>query len=103
MTGGCSRRQAIEIIAERDCGHLGTAIEIVDIDDLPADRTYRMAWRRSQNGGEVWLDENIVQQIDEMRSWKEYESLKGTPITPIVYSSDRGFGDAEPSRYFSLP
>ena len=41
MTGGCSRRQAIEIIAEQDCGHLGTAIEIVDIDDLPKDRTYR--------------------------------------------------------------
>ena len=72
VTGGCSRRDAIEIIAERDCGHLGSAVEIVDVADLPADRTYREAWRRSLNGGPVWIDEEHALRIDEARMWKAY-------------------------------
>jgi len=77
VTGGCSRREAIEIIAERDCGHLGTAIEIVDVSEIPTDRTYRDAWRRSTNGGEIWLDESIVQKIDERLAWQSYEAEDG--------------------------
>lgn len=72
VTGGCSRRDAIEIIAERDCAHLGSAVEIVDVDELPADRTYREAWRRSQNGGPVWIDEEHALRIDEAIMWKAY-------------------------------
>lgn len=72
VTGGCSRREAIEIIAQRDCGHLGQAIEIVDIDEIPKDRTYRDAWRRSTNGGPVYIDEDRAQAIDERRMWDSY-------------------------------
>lgn len=72
--GGVSRRDAIEIIAARDCGHMGTQIEIVDISDIPTDRTYRDAWRRSANGGPIVIDETIAQQIDEQRMWRAYES-----------------------------
>lgn len=71
--GGVSRPKAIEIIAERDCGHLGAAIEIVDIDEIPTDRTYRDAWRRSSNGGPIWIDEEHAQRIDEARMWKAYD------------------------------
>ncbi|HVX35426.1 MAG TPA: hypothetical protein VHC71_04315 [Hyphomicrobium sp.] len=74
VTGGCTRREAIEIIAERDCGHLGTAIEIVDIDEIPKDRTHRDAWRRSQNGGPIYIDEKHAQRIDEARMWRQYDA-----------------------------
>ena len=74
MTGGCTRREAIEIIAARDVGHLGTAIEIVDIDEIPKDRTYRDAWRRSPNGGPIWIDEDRAQEIDEIRMWEAYSA-----------------------------
>lgn len=74
VTGGCTRREAIEIIAERDCGHLGTAIEIVDVDEIPTDRMYRDAWRRSSNGGPVWIDEDRAQRIDEARCWEAYNA-----------------------------
>lgn len=74
MTGGCSRREAIEIIAARDCGHLGTAIEIVDVSEIPTDRTYRNAWRRSTNGGEIWIDEETAQRIDEARMWEIFNA-----------------------------
>ena len=95
MTGGCSRRQAIEIIAERDCGHLGTAIEIVDIDDLPKDRTYRAAWRRSPNGGPVWVDEDRAQQIDEERMWRDFDARAGKYELVCRDGSGRnGAGDA---------
>lgn len=73
LTGGASRREAIEIIAGRDCGHRGTAIEIIDVSDIPKDRKYRSAWRRSRNGGPIWIDEEIAQQLDERRMWKDYE------------------------------
>lgn len=74
VTGGCTRREAIEIIAERDCGHLGTAIEIVDIDEIPKDRTHRDAWRRSLNGGPIWIDDEHAQRIDEARMWEAFNA-----------------------------
>lgn len=74
VTGGVTRREAIDIIAQRDVGHLGSAIEIVDFADLPSDREpHRNAWRRSSNGGPVWTDEEKAREIDEERAWSEYE------------------------------
>ncbi|WP_339083859.1 hypothetical protein [Hyphomicrobium sp. ghe19] len=67
------RREAIEFIAERDCRHLGTAIAIVDVDEIPTDRTHRNAWRRSANGGPIWICETAAQAIDEQRMWDAYE------------------------------
>ena len=72
FVGGVSRRDAIGIIAARDCGHMGTAIEIVDISEIPTDRTYRNAWRRSQNGGPIWIDDAAAIRIDEQRLWRAY-------------------------------
>lgn len=71
--GGFTRREAIEVIAQRDCGHLGSAIEIVDVSEIPTDRTYRNAWRRSANGGPIMIDEDKAQAIDERRMWSAYE------------------------------
>lgn len=72
MTGGATRQEAIEIIRDRDCR--GHAIEIVDISEIPEDRTYRDAWRRSRNGGPIWIDEDKARSIDEARMWRQYET-----------------------------
>jgi hypothetical protein len=50
--GGLTEREALEVIRDRDCGHLGTAHDLIDPDELP-DRWFRSAWVRSHNGGPV--------------------------------------------------
>lgn len=54
--GGCTTAEALEIIRDRDCAHRGTAIELWNIEDVPPDRWFRDAWRRSHNGGPVSVD-----------------------------------------------
>ena len=51
--GGCSTPEAWTIIRDRDCGHLGTAHELWDVEDIPTDRWFRDAWVRSHNGGPI--------------------------------------------------
>ena len=75
--GGCSTAEAYGIIRDRDCAHLGTGCELWDVKDIPTDRTYRDAWRRSHNGGPIWLDERLAQAIDERRAWQAYEASHG--------------------------
>ena len=43
ITGGCTTAEALAIIRDRDCAHLGTQIELQDASDLPADRWFRKA------------------------------------------------------------
>jgi hypothetical protein len=71
--GGAPTSYAWEIIRDSDCGHLGVAHDLVGLEALPKDRTYRNAWRRSRNGGPVWIDEYEAQKIDEARMWAAYE------------------------------
>lgn len=71
--GGQPTSYALEIIRDADCGHLGVAHELVDLDELPADRAYRDAWRRSPNGGPIWIDEDKAQHIDEDRMWQLFQ------------------------------
>lgn len=70
LKGGVTRREAVEIIAARDSR--GAAIEIVDVSEIPDDRTYRDAWRRSANGGPIWIDDAIKDRIEEERMWRAY-------------------------------
>lgn len=72
--GGLSRAEAIELIRDRDCWPFGTAHEIVDVSEIPDDRTHRDAWRRSRNGGPIWIDEDHARRIDEERLWRAYET-----------------------------
>ena len=74
--GGLTTGEAYAVIRDADC-HLGTAHDLYDVGDLPADRTYRNAWRRSHNGGPIYLDERKVLEIDEHRAWLAYE--RGAP------------------------
>lgn len=73
--GGCVDHEALAIIRDADAARFGTAHELVDLDDIPQDRTYRDAWRRSHNGGPIYLDQRKVVEIDEMRMWREYALL----------------------------
>lgn len=61
--GGCTTAEALEIIRDRDCAHLGTAIELWDVSDVPSDRWYRDAWRRSHNGGPIGIDLSLAKPI----------------------------------------
>jgi hypothetical protein len=56
MVGGCTTAEALEIIRDRDCEPLGTAIELWDKAELPRERWFRNAWRRSHNGGPIHID-----------------------------------------------
>jgi hypothetical protein len=56
LLGGVTEAEAWGIIRDRDCAHLGEVIEIMDIDDMPADRWFRSAWTRSHNGGPIRID-----------------------------------------------
>lgn len=73
VNGGLTREQAIATIAARDCEQFGTAIEIVDVSEVPTDWTYRNAWRRSHNGGPIWVCEDAIREIEEQRMWTEHE------------------------------
>lgn len=76
--GGCTLEESYEIMRDRFCAHLGTGCEIWDTSEIAKlDRKYRNAWRRSHNGGPIYLDEEEVQKIDERISWDRYEKLKG--------------------------
>lgn len=56
LEGGCTDAEALDIIRDRDCGHLGTAFELWDVSAVPTDRWFRDAWRRSHNGGPIYID-----------------------------------------------
>lgn len=65
--GGCTTAEALEIIRNRDCAHRGTAIELWDVEDIPADRWFRNAWVRSHNGGPISIDLKSAKQIQFAR------------------------------------
>lgn len=74
--GGLTTAEAYGVMRDRFCAHLGTGCELWAVEDVPTDRTYRDAWRRSHNGGPIWLDERKVVEIDEARAWRAYEEAR---------------------------
>lgn len=79
--GGRSADEAYGIMLERFAAPLGTGHELWATEDLPTDRTYRDAWRRSANGGPILIDQRKVMEIDETRiarMWAAYEPAKSS-------------------------
>lgn len=68
MSGGCTTAEALEIIRDRDCAPHGTAIELWDISDIPTDRWFRDAWRRSPNGGPITVNLKLARPIQWTRA-----------------------------------
>ncbi len=56
MRGGYDERAAVALIGEFSRSPDMTALAVVDASELP-DRKFRPWWRRSQNGGPIWIDE----------------------------------------------
>lgn len=56
MFGGLVTHEALTLMRDRNCAHRGTGIELWNWDDVPTDRWFRDAWRRSANGGPIWVD-----------------------------------------------
>jgi len=69
--GGCTDAEALDIIRDRDCGHLGTAFELLDVSAIATDRWFRDAWRRSHNGGPIYIPMSIAREI-QIRRMKHY-------------------------------
>jgi len=65
--GGCTDAEAFEIIRDRDCAPHGTGFELWDFDDIPQDRWFRNAWRRSHNGGPIQVDMTEARKIQVSR------------------------------------
>lgn len=61
MRGGLAEYEAYCVIRDRDCA-AGLAHDVIDARDLP-DRWFRNAWRRSSNGGPVWVDDDAAKRI----------------------------------------
>jgi hypothetical protein len=73
--GGLTEAEAVRLIAERDRPAGSIAMELIDPGTLP-ERTYRAAWRRSSNGGPVWIDDDVRLAIDEAALWGTYEGTR---------------------------
>lgn len=67
VSGGLTTAEALEVIRDRDCGHLGTAHELWDVDDIPRDQWFRNAWVRSHNGGPIGIDLRKAKRIQYQR------------------------------------
>jgi hypothetical protein len=60
--GGCTTAEAYDVIADADARPYGTAAELIDAADLPS-RWFRAAWRRSREGGPIWIDFEAAKQL----------------------------------------
>ena len=93
MLGGCTTAEALEIIRDRDCAHLGTAIELWDRGDVPTDRWFRDAWRRSHNGGPISVNLKLAKPIQMRRIGdaviEENRRRERELIAPFEYDRDR--------------
>lgn len=54
--GGCTDAEAYELMRDRDTKPEWTGKELWDWSDVPSDRWYRNAWKRSPNGGPIYVD-----------------------------------------------
>lgn len=74
--GGHTAAEAYAIIRDRDCAPYGTAHELIDLRDLPSDRWFRSAWRRSHNGGPIGIDMAAARKIQLRRIKSAAEKQK---------------------------
>jgi hypothetical protein len=65
--GGCTEAEGYGIMRDRFCAHLGSGCELWRKDDIPADRWFRDAWRRSHNGGPIYTSMSVARKIQMKR------------------------------------
>lgn len=74
--GGCTTAEAMAIMRDMFCAPIGSAFEIWNPFDLPRDRWFRDAWRRSHNGGPIYIDMKTARKIHMSRITKLDADLK---------------------------
>lgn len=92
MFGGCTTAEALEIIRDRDCAPHGTAIELWDADEVPTDRWFRDAWKRSHNGGPISINLKLAKPIQMRRIgdaiFEENMKRQRELLAPFEYDRD---------------
>lgn len=84
MFGGRTTAEALGLIRDRCCAHKGTGIELWDMSDVSSDRWFRNAWRRSPDGGPIWIDLDCARDIQAQkieratRTWNEAAKAEDT-------------------------
>jgi hypothetical protein len=88
--GGSSTQEALAILRDRDCAPYGTGCELQHLDESPEDRWFREAWRRSPNGGPVYVHLPAARRIQLQRIKKavaarntERTAIGRKPIVPL--------------------
>lgn len=64
--GGCTTKEAISIIKDRDFARRGYDFALLDRDEIPQDRWFRDAWARNHNGA-VCVDLEKARPIQWVR------------------------------------
>jgi hypothetical protein len=54
--GGLTRAEARALYIEKAGDRAASAYQVIDASELPASRWFRNAWRRSRNGGVIYVD-----------------------------------------------
>ena len=67
IDGGLTDAEAYEVIRDHDADPLWTGKELWDKGDISSDRIFRDAWRRSHNGGPIYIDMPSARQIQARR------------------------------------
>lgn len=73
--GGVTGDAALWLMSDKDAKPWSKAHQIMDISELP-DWRYRPAWRVSDNGGPLWIDEDAARELDERRAWESYDAQR---------------------------
>ena len=58
--GGLDERAAVDLIGRVGRATGETALEVVDVSEIPTDRSRRNEWRRSTNGGPIIIPEEDI-------------------------------------------
>lgn len=79
--GGYTEAEAYGVMLDRFCAHLGTGCELWSRQELPNDRWFRDAWRRSANGGPIRIDMKVARKVQmrHIKTWCESHRLEWLP------------------------
>jgi hypothetical protein len=61
--GGNTLAECYGLARDFDCAHLGVGFERWPFSDIPQDRWFRDAWRRSHNGGPIKINMDAARSI----------------------------------------
>jgi hypothetical protein len=65
--GGLTSSEYFGLLRDKDMTKDGRGAELWDVAELPSDRWFRNAWRRSSNGGPIWIDLDAARDIQVER------------------------------------